>query len=68
MPRLGYVLEECDGTLHFFTNKHELAEWIMNESERQIKKSYRTDAIDKVDGSRIRSCLYRQSDSEVVQD
>lgn len=69
MPRLGYTLEDYSGNLYFFPSKNELAEWIKNKSERQIRDVYGgIETTDRIDGSSIRCCFYEQSDSEVVQD
>ena len=68
MTRLGYVLEERNGTIHFFESKNELVEFVANELEQQSIEMYATKTIERADGSHIRWYFYRQSGSEVVRD
>lgn len=68
MTRLGYVLEERNGTIHFFESKNELVEFVANELEQQSIEMYATETIERADGSHIRWYFYRQSGSEVVRD
>nr|DAM62529.1 MAG TPA: hypothetical protein [Caudoviricetes sp.] len=68
MTRLGYVLEERNGTIHFFESKNELVEFVANELEQQSIEMYAIETIERADGSHIRWYFYRQSGSEVVRD
>ena len=65
---LGYVLEERNGTIHFFESKNELVEFVANELDQQSIEMYATETIERADGSHIRWYFYRQSGSEVVRD
>lgn len=68
MTRFGYVLEERNGTIHFFESENELVEFVASELEQQSIEMYATETIERADGSHIRWYFYRQRGSEVVRD